>query len=93
MPTRPPFRQKKKTSFLVSYPSVEALEIKYYVFKVSEHHRSCFCARKPGNGTTIEPILMRKLILEQYPDINWKAGKLLNDSSKADMEAWVKSNK
>lgn len=29
----------------------------------------------------------------QYPDIDWKPGKLLNDASKADMETWVKSNK
>ncbi len=28
----------------------------------------------------------------QYPDINWKAGKLLNVVSKAEMESWVKSN-
>ena len=26
----------------------------------------------------------------QYPDINWKPGKLLNHASKADLEAWVK---
>ena len=28
----------------------------------------------------------------QYPDINWKTGKLLNRVSKKDLEAWVKSN-
>jgi len=26
----------------------------------------------------------------QYPDINWKAGKLLNGASKEDLKAWVK---
>lgn len=26
----------------------------------------------------------------QYPDINWKAGKLLNNASKEDLKAWVK---
>lgn len=30
---------------------------------------------------------------EQYPDINWKEGKLLNGASMADLGAWVKSNK
>ena len=30
---------------------------------------------------------------EQYKDINWKAGKLLNGASQADMKAWVASNK
>ena len=25
----------------------------------------------------------------QYPDINWKAGKLLNNASKEDLKAWV----
>ena len=29
---------------------------------------------------------------EQYPDINWKAGKLLNGATQADMKAWVKAN-
>ena len=29
----------------------------------------------------------------QYPAINWKAGKLLNNASKADMDAWVKANR
>ena len=29
---------------------------------------------------------------EQYPDLRWKAGKLLNGASKADMKAWVKAN-
>ena len=29
----------------------------------------------------------------QYPSINWKEGKLLNDATKADLEAWLKSNK
>ena len=28
----------------------------------------------------------------QYPDINWKTGKLLNGATKADMKAWVESN-
>ena len=27
---------------------------------------------------------------EQYPDINWKEGKLLNDATKKDLKAWVK---
>jgi len=27
---------------------------------------------------------------EQYPDINWKDGKLLNDATKKDLKAWVK---
>jgi hypothetical protein len=26
-----------------------------------------------------------------YPSVNWKAGKLLNDATKADLEAWVKA--
>ena len=26
---------------------------------------------------------------EQYPDINWKDGKLLNEATKKDMETWV----
>ncbi len=30
---------------------------------------------------------------EQYPDLNWKAGKLLNDATKADLKEWVKANR
>ena len=29
----------------------------------------------------------------QYPDINWKAGKLLNDASKKVLQDWVANNK
>ena len=29
---------------------------------------------------------------EQYPDINWKEGKLLNGASKEDIKAWAASN-
>lgn len=29
----------------------------------------------------------------QYPDINWKSGKLLNGASKEEIKAWVKANK
>lgn len=29
----------------------------------------------------------------QYPDINWKAGKLLNNASKKTLQDWVASNK
>ena len=25
-----------------------------------------------------------------YPNVNWKAGKLLNDATKAELETWVK---
>ena len=28
-----------------------------------------------------------------YPNINWKEGKLLNRTSKAEMQKWVESNK
>ena len=31
-----------------------------------------------------------KQFREQYPGINWKEGKLLNDASKKDLESWVK---
>ena len=29
----------------------------------------------------------------QYPDINWKAGKLLNNASKKTLQDWVTSNR
>ena len=29
----------------------------------------------------------------QYPNINWKSGKLLNGASKEEIKAWVKANK
>ena len=30
---------------------------------------------------------------EQYPEINWKPGKLLNNPSKKELQEWVKANK
>ena len=34
-----------------------------------------------------------KQIHAQYPDIKWKAGKLLNNASKQTLQDWVASNK
>ena len=34
-----------------------------------------------------------KQLHAQYPDINWKAGKLLNNASKKTLQDWVSSNK
>ena len=43
-------------------------------------------ATSGGSGITNSAAQLKK----QYPDINWQSGKLLNNPSKADIEAWVK---
>jgi len=43
-------------------------------------------ATSGGSGITKSAAQLKK----QYPDINWQSGKLLNNSSRADIEAWVK---
>lgn len=43
-------------------------------------------ATSGGSGITNSAAQLKK----QYPDINWQSGKLLNNPSRADIEAWVK---
>ena len=43
-------------------------------------------ATSGGSGIANSAAQLKK----QYPDINWQSGKLLNNPSRADIEAWVK---
>ena len=42
-------------------------------------------ATSGGSGITNSAAQLKK----EYPSLNWQSGKLLNDASKADIEAWV----
>ena len=44
-----------------------------------------------SGGSTIDKA--NKDFKAAYPEINWKAGKVLNDASKKDLKAWVESLK
>lgn len=44
-----------------------------------------------SGGSQIEN--SERLLKADYPEVNWQKGKLLNDATQQDVNAWVKSNK